>query len=207
MLCATAAAAWPALHARAITGGGLMLLAGLSGFCLLSVLALLAPGGAVRPARASTGEAASAVVEALDEPSAVLADDGRVRAANPAWRELWGSGAERRLPRATGEGLYALLAGVRAQGGGEGEIATPPVAASPARRGWVPDILLRLAPLAAAKPEPRPAPAPVAPQLVVAAPTGFGVGAPAALDAFAAAAPFGAALLDGSDGSPRASSA
>ncbi len=197
LVCAAAAAAWPALHARAITGGGLMLLLGVAGFCLLGVLALLSPGAGGRAARAPAGEAAAAVVEALDEPAAVLADDGRVRAANAAWRALWGAGGERRLPRTASDGLYTLLSAARAKAGGEGEIATPGGRrlARAARLG--PDILLRLAPLA--ERELRPALTTVAAQPVVAPPAGNGAGPPVALDAFAAAAPFGAALLDGSD--------
>ncbi|MBE7219530.1 MAG: hypothetical protein INR64_13735, partial [Caulobacteraceae bacterium] len=89
LVCAAAAAAWPAFHAGGLKGGGVLLLLGLAGFCVLGVLALLAPGAASRNPAGPGVEAGAAVVDALAEPAAVLAEDGRVRAANAAWRSLW----------------------------------------------------------------------------------------------------------------------
>ena len=196
LIAAAAAAAWPAFHAGALRGGGLLLLAGLAGFCVLGVLAvsgLATP----RPVRAAPVDSGLAVVDALPEPAAVLADDGRLLAANAAWRALWGAGGERRLPRAAAEGLYAPLSAARSSGQGEGELATP-AGRRPARAARLgAHLLVRLgeAPAAADAGPPPPAlsaPVSVAPPPPVTPP-------PAMLDAFAAAAPFGAALLDGSD--------
>ena len=197
LVCAAAAAAWPAFHAGAIRGGGLLLLAGLAGFCVLGVLAV-SGAAAPRSAAAAPAEDRAAVVDALPEPAAVLADDGRLVSTNAAWRAIWGEGAGRRLPRGAAEGLYAPLAAARAGGHGEGEVATPDGVRSARAARLGAHLLLRLqAPAgtapAAPAPAPTPPPAPVAP-----APPAVAL-APAVLDAFAAAAPFGAALLDGPD--------
>jgi two-component system cell cycle sensor histidine kinase/response regulator CckA len=124
-----------------------------------------------------------AVLNALAEPAAAASVEGRVLAANPPWREIFGRSA--RLPSAPG--LYAALTAARrgeaAEGrfkaGGEERIAR--VAALGERH-----LLIRLLQPAPGKPAEAPARAEPA-------------SAPAALDVLAAASPFGAALLDGPD--------
>ena len=192
-VCAVAAAAYPAFRAGPVSGAGLLLLVGLGGFSVLGVFALSGP--APRAARPSPDNY-EALVEALAEPAAVAAEDGRVLAANPGWRGLW-HGADRRLPRGAGEGLYAALAAARSSGAGEAEVSTQlgPRRAAVSRLGGS-RLLLRLQPEAAAADAPR-LPAPVE---AVAAPARPAFNPTATmLDAFAAAAPFGAALLDGPD--------
>ena len=194
-VCAAAAAAYPAFRAGPVSGAGLLLLFGLAGFSVLGVFVISAPG-ASSGGRASRplAEEAAAVVDALSEPAAVLGEDGRVVAANAAWTGLWGAGA-RRLPRSAVEGLYPALAAARAGGAGEAELATPqgPRVVRVARLGA--RLLVRVQPAAApAPPAPRSAPA-LPPALAAPA----AAASPVTLDAFAAAAPFGAALLDGSD--------
>ena len=195
-ICAVAAAAYPAFRAGPVSAPGLLLLVGLGGFSVLGVFALSGP--APRAVRAAPDDL-SALVEALSEPAAVAAEDGRILSANPGWRGLW-HGADRRLPRGAGEGLYAALAAARSSGAGEAEISTQlgPRRATVSRLGGS-RLLLRLQPEAAPADAPRlPAPAGAATPPPVAPARAFNPGA-TMLDAFAAAAPFGAALLDGPD--------
>ncbi|WP_132095946.1 ATP-binding protein [Caulobacter sp. BK020] len=192
LVLAAVFAAAPALRAGPATLAGLLLLGGVAGVAILGLVAI----------RASTAtgdaepEGAEAFVEALSEPAAVTAADGRVLAANTAWIQAVGDA--RRLPRgAAGARLFAAL--VKARDGAKGEggraegtlvIAGQERRAEAARlRGG--RLLVRL--LSVVEKEvfvPTAAPAPmVAPS----AP------APRSLDAFSGASPFGAALLEGLD--------
>ncbi len=200
-LFAALAAAYPAFHAGRAGGAGLLLLAGLAGFCILGVFVVSTTGQA--PAAAPDADP-EAMVGALPEPSAVLSEDGAVVAANLAWREAWGAAAHRKLPRAAAEGLYAALAGARAEGAGDAKLATPQGVrhARAARLGA--RYLVRLDPADAPAPAAA-TPTPLEPRsatLAALAPAAMAAAAspaPTSLDGFAAAAPFGAALLDGPD--------
>ena len=178
---AAAAAAYPALRAGPITGPGILLLIGIGGVALAGVFIFLSGEAPAREA-APRLDLAPALVASLSEPACVVRADGRVVAANGGWRDFAGGGA--RLPK-SGSDVYAAL--VAAKRVGKGEV------------GWrgrtlcisrVADALLLVR---ATEPAGaldvldlrRPAAAHVQPAQT------------ASLDAFAAAAPFGAALLEG----------
>ncbi len=149
------------------------------------------------PEPPAEGPGLRAFTAALSEPAAVVSVEGRIVEANPAWRELMGSTA--RLP--ADPALYTALAAARRGEDGEGRLRTPEGerVARVSGLDWA-LFLVRLEParpadggaagegpaaapleqLTAAEPHPEPAP-------------------PATLDVLAVAAPFGAALLDGSD--------
>ena len=169
-----------------------LLLAGLAGVAFLGLLAFR---NANRPVEIEDG-GAETFLDALGEAAAVAGPDGRVHAANAPWRAALGG--LKRLPRngTAAPGLFAALARAR-----KGEIARAavkvggeewPVSVAPLGAGR---FLLRLDSsggatlrLTAASPVlPAVATAPA-----VVTPTG-----PASLDAFAAASPFGAAMLEG----------
>ena len=168
------------------TAASVLLLAGLTGFVALGFLVFRSGRSSPSGAEASDDQ----LVGALEEPAAIAAVDGRIRSANPAWLETVGPGS--RLPRSSNAapGLFEALTEARRgrigraalKAGGQERPAV--VSSAGARR-----FLVRLAPAAAptlslgSGAEPPTAPAPV--------PT------PDALDAFAAAAPFGAVLLGG----------
>jgi two-component system cell cycle sensor histidine kinase/response regulator CckA len=126
-----------------------------------------------------------AFVAALPEPSAAVSVEGRILAANPPWRELLGRSG--RLPH--GPALYAALAAARRGEAGEARL--------PAGGG---DRLARVAALGERLLLVRLFdPPPQASQSVAASAGLDPTSLPAALDVMAAASPFGAALLDGSD--------
>ncbi len=183
-------AAYPALSGGAMTPAALLLLIGMAGAAVFVVVLFSLDA---RAERASDPDRRTAeLVEALGEAAAVARADGRIDAANAGWRALW-SGDARRLPRAAG-GLYAALAAGRRDGQGEAAVATRdgPRRACVSRLGGE-RLLVRLLPAAAE---------PARPVALEAVPTPLSTpaaDAPVALDAFAVAAPFGAALLDGSD--------
>ena len=168
------------------TAASVLLLAGLTGFVALGFLVFRSGRSSPSGAEASDDQ----LVGALEEPAAIAAVDGRIRSANPAWLETVGPGS--RLPRSSNAapGLFEALTEARRgrigraalKAGGQERPAV--VSSAGARR-----FLVRLAPAATpalslgSGAEPPTAPAPV--------PT------PDALDAFAAAAPFGAVLLGG----------
>jgi two-component system cell cycle sensor histidine kinase/response regulator CckA len=179
-VAAILAAAYPAWRAGPETAGGLMLLAGLAGVAVLGLFAVR---------QAPTAEGPSDLVpllEALAEAAAVIAPDGRLLAANAAWTK---AGAPTgRLPRPTGGSVLfsALKAAAAGQTGRApvdwgGRAWTLQASRLDARR-----LLLRLDEPALEKAAPAAAPAPLA-------------SGSAELDTLAAAAPFGAALLDGPD--------
>jgi two-component system cell cycle sensor histidine kinase/response regulator CckA len=187
LVLAAAFAAAPALKAGPATLAGLLLLGGVAGVAILGLVAIRASTAVTDP----EPEGAEAFVEALSEPAALTAADGRILAANAAWVQTVGHA--RRLPKgAAGAGLFAALvkAGEGQRAEGSLIIAGQERRAEAARlRGG--RLLVRL-PIVLEKEVfvPTAAPAPVISQ---SAP------APRTLDAFSGASPFGAALLEGLD--------
>jgi two-component system cell cycle sensor histidine kinase/response regulator CckA len=181
-------------RASSETVASTLLLAGLAG---VAVLGLLAFRNANRPVIIED-EGAETFIEALGEAAAVAGPDGRLHAANAPWRAALG--ALKRLPRNghAAPGLFAALSKAR-----KGEIARAsvkvgreewPVSVAPLGSGR---FLLRLDStggetlrLTAADP--------VMPAVATAPPVVTPTG-PATLDAFAAASPFGAAMLEGAE--------
>ena len=148
-------------------------------FVLHTLLAHRTPAAAAAPDF-------EALVRALAEPAAIVAEDGALQAANQAWRER--VGPHRRLARANLGDTPALLRaaardGQASQGASVGD--TPQRLEAARLDGG--RFLVRLAPVSQiAEPAPKVAVAAQAAQ-------------PASLDPFAAASPFGAALIDGPD--------
>ena len=184
---AVAAAAFPALSAGPATSGALLLLLGLAGVAFLGLFVFRqpAPGAGLDTAH---------WLNALAEPAALLSPDGRPLIGNAAWQALPGS--SHRLGRANGGA--ALFAALKAAAPGAVAHAELPLGGN----AWNAAIarlderrlLLRLAAAPAADSAPQSVAAQVAsPLLSPAAVTGSG------LDSLAEAAPFGAALLDGTD--------
>ena len=208
---AVAFAAYPALKAGAASAGGLLLLLGLAGVMLLGVFAFagLNPW-ADGSARMSDADASETLVTALSEPAAVAASDGRILAANLAWHTLLGQAV--RLPKAgaAASSLFAALSAARrgeigsANVHADGEDHPVQVSTLAATAKGAQTYLVRFAGYGLAEPrrlaapvaEAFPAQADLAPDLD---PPAVERAAPTTLDAFAAAAPFGAALLDGAD--------
>ncbi len=176
-------AAYPAIRAGSATVGGLLLLVGLVGVAVFTILALR--GGGETQAEGLDPEA---LLLALGEPACIVATDGRITGFNPAWATL--PDAPRRLPKSTGEGgFFAALTTARKGGAGAarlmvGKTEHAVAVSALGRRRY----LVRLEPPSAIAAAPALAPAPSAASAE-----------PAAFDAFAAAAPFGAALLNGDD--------
>ena len=102
---AVAAVVYPALRAGPAGQGGLMLLAGLAGVAVLGLFAFRQNGSAE-----SAGDL-DALLNALAEPAAVISPDGRILAANAAWRHA--AAPLLRLPRPRG----ALEPVLRPEGG------------------------------------------------------------------------------------------
>ncbi len=198
------AASYPAFRAGPRDGPAILLLVGLAGVAFLGIFAFATS----EPRTPSVDEGLHALVDALAEPAAVTTADGRLVSFNAAWRAE--AGVLRRLPKegADGQAIYAALAAARRSGAGEAKLGWDPTHPAAVSRLGDDKLLVRLtrdepAPIvsnppalsaqerssgAAASLPPVPAPD--------AAPT---ILAPTTLDAFAAAAPFGAALLDGAD--------
>ena len=183
-LAAAGFSAAPALKAGPATLAGLLLLLGVAG---VAVLGLLAIRGTAQSG--DDTDQAETFIAALSEPASLAAPDGRVLAANAAWRALMGS--QRRLPKGVaGAGLFAAMIQAR-----HGEMAEGALRAGDAdhlaKVSCLPGgrLLIRLSPVAT--PEPVAEPVALAPAAERAAPP------PNSLDAFAGASPFGAALLEG----------
>ncbi len=105
---ALAAAAYPVFRTDPMSAPGILLLLGLVGVAFLGVFAF---GAADR--RESGAFAPETLVDALSEPAAMVAPDGRVLAANTAWTEAGGDSA--RLPRGPlAPALFVALAEARA---------------------------------------------------------------------------------------------
>jgi two-component system cell cycle sensor histidine kinase/response regulator CckA len=176
-------AAYPAIRAGSATIGGMLLLIGLAGVAIFTILALRSGGETT-----VEGLEPEALVRALSEPACLVAQDGRLIEANAAWDAKLGL---RRLPNSVGQGgVFAALTHAR-RGGvgsarlsvGETERMVSVTALGPRR------FLVRVEPNRILD----------TPLAVVTELASQPASAPAALDPFAAAAPFGAALLDGED--------
>ena len=214
-LGAVAFAAYPAIRAGASSLGGILLLVGLAGVVSIGFFAFSGnPTGSGQGDDTSEAEVRETLVHALNEPAAVAADDGRILAANPAWRLILGQGT--RLPKAgkDASSLFTALtaarrgeigsAQVRADGEDHPVQVSTLAASAKGRRSY----LIRMTGLGVAEPRRLSGPqgqltdasldipALPAPSLDPAVGRYDG---PAMLDAFASAAPFGAALLDGAD--------
>src|SRR5215471_16394214 len=83
-LLAAAFAAAPALNAGPSTIAGLLLLIGLAGVTLLGLFVLR---GGIDPASEADLDA-ERLIDALSEPAAIAAPDGRLRATNAAWKTV-----------------------------------------------------------------------------------------------------------------------
>ncbi len=183
-LLTVAFAAAPALRAGPATLAGLLLLVGLAGVTFLGFIAFRSQ------AQAPADTDVDGFIDALGDPAAVAAVDGRVTASNAAWRQA--SHNAKRLPKggAAGPELFAALVKARKGershasvklGGVEHQASLAPLGAG--------QVLVRLDQAAREPLRLEAAPA----QTLIASDT------PVALDAFAAASPFGAALLDGGE--------
>ncbi len=174
-------AAAPALSGGPDRWAGLALLAALA-----VVAAVALPFLGRRAPTVTSAPDYEAMVRALAEPTAIVADDGAIEAANGAWRDL--VGAHRRLQRTALTAAPGLLR-VAARDGQVSERADldgrQRLDVSRLDDGR---FLVRLSP-EPAPPEPTPEPASAAPAAL----------SPAGLDAFAVASPFGAALIEGED--------
>ena len=108
-LAAVGFAAVPAFNAGPSTLAGLMLLVGLAGVACLGFFALRQSGEEA----VDLEPAASALVDALDEPAALAAADGRLHSVNPAWKAIFGD--QPRLPKSgsSAANLFAALATAR----------------------------------------------------------------------------------------------
>ena len=169
-----------AFRAGPATWAGVALLAGLTAVALIVLLAMrAAPPAAAEPDL-------ELLTRCLAEPAAVVGADGALESANGAWREAFG--AARRLQRTTLGGAQGLLRAARLAARAE-QVVTLDGAARRLEAAALGGgrFLLRLSPSSA--PTPSGGEAVRAP----AGPTGRG------LDAFAAASPFGAALIEGDD--------
>jgi two-component system, cell cycle sensor histidine kinase and response regulator CckA len=190
-LLAVVFAAAPLLNEPMDSLASALLLIGLAGVACIGLFALRGPVE-VAP---ETDHGAEAFLAALDEPAAVATPDGRLGAVNAAWRAAMGAGP--RLPKsgAAAAGLFAALATARRGEMGRAQLKT---ALGP-REALISPLgerrfLVRLpgrgeAALAL----------PSGALEVLNAVAGAKAPPPKVLDAFAAASPFGAALLEGPD--------
>ncbi|HTK35694.1 MAG TPA: ATP-binding protein [Caulobacteraceae bacterium] len=190
---AIAGAAYPAFKAGPTTGPGLLLLFGLAG---VSFLGLFAFGTTElrETAAVSSDEGLAGLVDALQEPAAVAGADGRLSCANAPWRALMGEA--RRLPKGPTGGLYAALAAARRVGAGEARLTVAGEERGVAVSRLAGDRLLVRLPVSRSLEVVRLLADGNAP---IAAPPASAAEPPSSLEAFAGAAPFGAALLDGTD--------
>lgn len=181
----------PLMNAPLEALGSWLLLIGLAGVACIGLFVLR---GAPEPANEAEA-GAETFLAALEEPAAVVAPDGRLLAVNPAWREAMGG--QPRLPKsgAAASALFSALAAARRgglgraalkAGGQEREALVSPL--GPRR------FLVRLTGRGSA-----PAALPSSAMEVLNAVAGAKAPPPKVLDAFAAASPFGAALLEGDD--------
>jgi len=109
---AVGAAAWPLFRADPSSAPAMLLLAGLAGVVILALFAF----GAAEVRKPETPDR-EVLVDALEEPAAVAAPDGRILSANAAWRAAGGDA--RRLPRGpAAPALYQALFEARSGGVG-----------------------------------------------------------------------------------------
>ena len=177
-------AGYPAIRSGSQNVGGLLLLLGLAGVAFFAILTLRSGRREV-----DEGVGPETLIAALCEPAALVTTDGRIVRANAAWDDSVGAG--RRLPKPEqATGLFDALTAARQ---GRPASAVLRIKDEP-REALIGALgprrfLVRLPAAGAAKP----APAAVAEAL------DLGARPAAGLDAFAATAPFGAALVQGSD--------
>jgi two-component system cell cycle sensor histidine kinase/response regulator CckA len=190
-LVAVAFAAAPAMNAGPATLAGLLLLIGLAG---VTVLGLFVIRGSVAPPAEAEPDA-ERLIDALSEPAAIAAPDGRVKATNAAWKSVMGLSA--RLPKAgpSAASLFSALTVAR-----RGETGRAAIKASGAEHEA---LVSQLAPrrflVRLSGPGAAALALPPAALEVINAFSGAVAPPPKVLDAFAAASPFGAALLEGED--------
>jgi two-component system cell cycle sensor histidine kinase/response regulator CckA len=179
---------YPAFRGGPTSIGSLLLPLGLAGVVFFATLAFR--GG---DDRSSDDIGAAALIDALGEPAALAAIDGRVLAGNAAWAAAVGEA--RRLPKSSRSGeLFAAIAAARRGGIGVVDLRL----AYTDRRAEVGAIDARRMLVRLVEPPPQPAPA-VTPAAPSPEPATEAPRVVAGLDAFASAAPFGAALLHGDD--------
>ncbi len=178
-LAAVILAAAPAFRAGPATWAGLLLLGGLAS---LAFIALIGWRGAAA-VRTDVPDFET-LARVLGEPAAIVAADGAIEGANGAWRETFGE--HRRLQKSDLDDAYGLMRAAKREGraskrtsigGVERTLETVALAEE--------TYLLRLVPLEPA--------APVGPE----ARSLLAPGQAQGLGAFAAASPFGAALIEG----------
>ena len=172
-----------AFRAGAATFAGLLLLAGLAAIAFIGLIALRNSGREVPAGEPDL----DMFVEVLPEPAAIVAADGRILSGNNGWAQAFGFA--RRLPRSGPEAasLFTAFGDARR----EGQSVTRFMVGEEERDIGLADLgdgrfLLRLHPRRSA----------AVPELVLTQPVAAG---PTSLDAFASAAPFGAALLEGGE--------
>ena len=183
LLLALAFGAYPAFRAGPASLGAALLLGGLAGVAFFAILALRGRGPGP-----TEGIEAVRLIEAVGEPLALATADGRILASNPGWAEAAGAGS--RLPKSVeAGGLFAALGAAR-----RGEIGSVPLKLKRGARSARVSMLDERRYVVELTPEPAPPAAVVAAPVAAASPRGSQV---VALDAFAGAAPFGAALLNG----------
>ncbi|WP_395670922.1 cell cycle histidine kinase CckA [Phenylobacterium sp.] len=189
-LLAVAFAAAPALNAGPATLAGLMLLIGLAGVACLGLFGLRGAGQPVAEAQPGPEK----LLAALAEPAALVAADGRIQAANPAWKSLVGAAV--RLPKAgaSGAGLFAALTAAR-----KGEIGRAAIRAGGADHEVLASAFDARRFLIRLPGQGQTLALPAAAMEVIQAVTSAKSPPPKVLDAFAAASPFGAALLEGEE--------
>jgi two-component system cell cycle sensor histidine kinase/response regulator CckA len=185
LLAALAFGAYPAFRAGPTSLGGMLVLGGLAGVAFFAILALRGR----RPGPAE-GIEALRLIEAIGEPLALATADGRILNANGGWADAVGTGS--RLPKSVDAGgLFGALSAAR-----RGEIGQARLKLKRGERSARVSMLDERRFLVELVPQPVEIPAPaLAPAQAAAAPRAQ----PTELDAFADAAPFGAALLDGDD--------
>jgi hypothetical protein len=123
-------AAVPAMRAGPTTLAGLLLLGGVAGVAILGLVAIRASAH-----HESDLDAAEGFIDALSEPTALVAADGRLLAANAPWREIMGDA--RRLPKGVaGSGLFAALVAPARARWPRGSCAPTAPIASPPSRAW-----------------------------------------------------------------------
>jgi two-component system cell cycle sensor histidine kinase/response regulator CckA len=182
---AIAFAAYPAIKDGPPTVGGLLLLIGLACVGGFGIFAFGAPDRTV-------DDGPERLIDALDEPAAVVSTDGRIRAANAAWepavgrssRLCPGADAQVALFSALNSGVAPAVA-LRTLAGDQDAVIS---SLTPGR------LLVRLAAKAAPAGQ-----APAADDRDFAIPSPDAPPQGATFDALAAAAPFGAALIEGED--------
>jgi two-component system cell cycle sensor histidine kinase/response regulator CckA len=186
-LFALAAAAWPALRTDPASAPGLLLLVGLIGVAFLALFAF----GAAETRRPGE-DADKRLVAGFEEPAAVAGAEGRILAANAAWAEA--SKGAKRLPQGkAAPALFVALAEARAGRTGRasmrlGDVDFEAMVSSLDEgrflvRAGGDGLLVQPGPIA--RPTAAPEPEAAAPE--------------PERQRFAAAAPFGAAVLDSLD--------